>query len=151
MPIRTLRDEFALPVSARAVFDHVRDPQSYVGLSPLVIAVSDIEPIAGGFRYRAVERVPIFAGWTFDNPLRVTLLGDAAGDGSFLVHGEVQSKGAIHVDYRYEIAPDGPGCRVVDVVRLRTPWGLAGFAASRARAVQLARPGVLARRLAAAG
>lgn len=155
MPVRTLRNKFSLPVAARAVFDHVRDPASYVGLSPLVIAVTDIEPLDGGFRYRAVERVPIVGRWTFDNPLRVTLLGEVQGDadGPFLVHGEVESTGAIHVDYRYEISRDADGrdadgCRVVDVVTLRTPFGLAAFSASRARDVQLGRPRVLRERLA---
>lgn len=145
MPTRTLRNEFTLPVPARAVFDHVRDPRSYVGLSPLVIAVSDIEPLDGGFRYRAVERVPIVGRWTYDNPLRITLFGD--GDGPFVVHGGVASNGGVHVDYRYDIADEGAGCRVIDVVTLRTPFGLTGFAASRARAVQQGRPAVLARRL----
>jgi hypothetical protein len=64
------------------------------------------------------------------------------------VQGEVESPGAIHVDYRYDITPTDDGCRVVDVVSLRTPFGLAGFAASRARDVQLSRPATLASRLA---
>jgi hypothetical protein len=149
MPTRVLRNEFVLDVPARVVFDHVRDPASYIGLSPLVIAVTDIESLDGGFRYRAVERVPIVGRWTYDNPLRVTLFG--AGTGPFVVHGAVESNGGIHVDYRYDIDPDGDGCRVRDVVSLRTPFGLAGFSARRARAVQLGRPGVLAERLAVTG
>ncbi len=38
MPTRTLRNEFTLPVPARAVFDHVRDPRSYVGLAARLAA-----------------------------------------------------------------------------------------------------------------
>ncbi|WP_438353367.1 hypothetical protein [Microbacterium sp. CJ88] len=145
MPTRTLRNEFALPVPARAVFDHVREPASYVGLSPLVIAVTDVERRVDGFAYRAVERVPIIGRWHYDNPLRVTLL--ASGAGPFVVHGDVVSTGGITVEYRYDIADDGDGCRVVDLVTLRTPFGLAGFAARKAREVQLWRPATLAGRL----
>jgi hypothetical protein len=149
MPTRTLRHEFTLAVPARVVFDHVRDPHSYIGLSPLVVSVSDVTPDSDGFTYRAVERVGIIGRWTYDNPLRVTLFGD--GDGPFVVHGEVESNGGIHVDYRYDISAEGEGCRVRDVVSLKTPFGLAGFSASRARAVQLGRPAVLAERLAVDG
>jgi hypothetical protein len=149
MSTRTLRNEFALDVPARAVFDHVRDPQSYVGLSPLVVAVTDVETQDDGWRYRAVERVPIVGRWTYDNPLRVTLFG--AGDDPFVVHGEVESTGGIHVDYRYDIEAVGDGCRVRDVVTLRTPFGLAGFSARRAREVQLSRPATLAARLTTLG
>jgi hypothetical protein len=145
MPTRTLRNEFVLSVPARTVFDHVRDPQSYIGLSPLVIAVSDVAPVDGGFRYRAVERVPLIGRWHYDNPLRVTLL--ASGDGPFAVFGDVVSKGGITVDYHYDITAEGDGCRVVDVVTLRTPFGLAGFSARKAREVQLSRPATLAERL----
>jgi hypothetical protein len=147
MPTRVLRNEFALDIPARVVFDHVRDPQSYIGLSPLVISVDGVEEVTSGFRYRAVERVPIVGRWRYDNPLRVTLYGE--GDGPFVVHGEVESNGGIHVDYRYDIVAEGAGCRVHDVVSLRTPFGLAGFSAKRAREVQLGRPGVLAARLGA--
>ncbi|MFT3798590.1 SRPBCC family protein [Microbacterium sp.] len=146
MPTRTLLGEFALAASAHTVFDHVRDPQSYVGLSPLVVSVGDIEEIADGYRYRAVERVPIVAGWTVDNPLVVTLFARHEAD-AYVVHGEVVSPGGIRVWYRYDITADGEGCRVRDEVVLRTPWGLGRFAAARARAVQLARPSVLAQRL----
>lgn len=150
MPTRILRNEFALPVPAEAVFEHVRLPESYVGLSPLVAAVTDIEQIDGGFRYRAVQRVPIVGAWTVDNPLGVTLLGERTSDGAFAVHGEVESTGGVHVGYRYDIQADGEGCRVLDVMTLRTPFGLARFAATRARSVQLGRPAVLVGRLAPA-
>ncbi|WP_375384870.1 SRPBCC family protein [uncultured Microbacterium sp.] len=151
MPSRTLSNEFTLAVPARTVFDHVADPHSYVGLSPLVIGVSDVVESREGFRFTAVERVPIVGSWTLDNPLRVTLLAELGAGGAFALHGEVDSPGAIHVWYRYDIFPQGDGCRVLDTVTLRTPFGLTRFAASRTRNVQLARPGVLAQRLVGTG
>jgi len=147
MPTRTIRNEFTLAAVPEAVFEHVRQPQSYVGLSPLVTSVSDLVEIDDGFRYKANERVPIIGTWSIDNPLVVTLLGEEHGGGTFTIRGEVDSPGGVSVWYRYDITPDADGCRIADEMTLRMPFGLVRFAMSRARAVQLARPGVLAQRL----
>lgn len=145
MPTRTFRHEFALAASARDVFDHLRDPQSYVGLSPLVVAVRDVREVDAVVHYTAVERVPIVGAWHIDNPIKVTIV--AEGDGPFVVRGDVDSPGGVTLAYRYDIADSGGGCALVDEITLTAPLGLTRFAASRARAVQLARARILAERL----
>jgi hypothetical protein len=145
-PGAAIRLEHAFRIAAPpgAVFAHLADPASYVGLSPLVVAVRDVD--AGGpvIRYRAVERFRVLGNLSYDNVIDVTL---AADRGALTVGGDVRSPGWVRMKYLYVITPDGDGAAVTDSLLLRAPFGLRRFAASRARDVQLARARVLAERL----
>jgi hypothetical protein len=65
------------------------------------------------------------------------------------VHGDVVSPGGVRIAYRFALTHEGDGTRVTDTLLMTAPFGLLRFAASRARAVQLARAGELRRRLGA--
>ncbi|MFI6790056.1 SRPBCC family protein [Nonomuraea sp. NPDC050383] len=143
MSNRVLTHAFHVGVAPEKVFEHLTTPESYIGLSPLVVAVSDVdrsEPAV--IRYTAVERFRFLRIFTYDNPIRVALHTDGLS-----VHGEVRSPGRIRMAYRFDLEPDGTGTRVSDRLDLTAPWLLAGFAAGQARKVQLARARILTERL----
>ncbi|QEO09414.1 SRPBCC family protein [Protaetiibacter larvae] len=134
----------------RAVFDHLRDPRNYVGLSPLVIEARDIRTDGGLLHYVAVERFRFLGFLRYDNRIAVTLRADDTDPERLVVSGDVDSPGKVQLAYAYEISPEGTGSRVVDRIAVTAPWGLRRFAAGRAGAVQLARGRILADRLAGA-
>ncbi|GAA0398758.1 hypothetical protein GCM10009530_58060 [Microbispora corallina] len=145
MPTRVLTHAFHVDAVPDKVFDHLTTPENYIGLSPLVVAVRDVDRSEPGvIRYTAVERFRFLGVVTHDNPIRVALHTDGLA-----VHGEVRSPGGVRMAYRFELSPDGSGTRVDDRLELSAPWFLVGYAAGQARKVQLARARILAERLAA--
>ncbi|MFE3228636.1 SRPBCC family protein [Nocardia sp. NPDC059228] len=138
MPEKILRNTFTVPAPMEAAYEHLIRPENYIGLSPLVVAVEDVQEGS----YVAVERFRLL-GLKYDNRIRVSLEGTPGK----AVWGEVNSPGGVHMAYRFEFA-DGPeGTRIEDELRLRTPLGLMAFASGQARKVQLARATILAERL----
>ncbi|MEU4829518.1 SRPBCC family protein [Streptosporangium sp. NPDC023615] len=142
MPKVTLRNTFHVRNSPEALRAHLSQPQSYVGLSPLVVAVKDIRPGPDETRYTSVERFR-FLGLRYDNMIKVTLRSTPR-----TVEGEVVSPGGVRMDYRFTLTGDGRGTEVEDVLVVHA-WirPLLNFAARKAREVQLARAALLASRL----
>ncbi|MEC3953346.1 SRPBCC family protein [Nocardia sp. CDC153] len=138
MPEKILRNTFTVTAPAPAVYEHLIRPESYIGLSPLVVAVHDVQADS----YVAVERFR-FLTLEYDNHIRVSLLGTPGK----AVWGEVNSPGGVRMAYRFDLTDTPDGTRVDDELHLRTPFGLLGFASGQARKVQLARATILAERL----
>jgi len=144
MPKVTLRNTFHVKNTAAAVRAHLSQPQSYVGLSPLVVAVKDIEQGESETRYTSVERFRFFGFFKYDNMIKVTLRNTPR-----TVEGEVDSPGGVRLDYRFTLNEKDGGTEVEDILVVHA-WArpMLGYAAKKARAVQLARAGILAARLA---
>ncbi|WP_377272866.1 SRPBCC family protein [Peterkaempfera sp. SMS 1(5)a] len=153
MPSAELNHVFRIAAPPREVFEHLAEPDNYIGLSPLVVAVRDVHRTEETLSYSAVERFRLLRFLRHDNVIRVTLT--AVGSGlprTAEISGEVHSPAHVHMAYRFAIAGDGAGegdgSIVTDTLRLRTPPLLLRFAASQARAVQVSRARILAERLA---
>ena len=138
--------EVVVAAPPRAVFEHLRDPRSYVGLSPLVVEVRDIREKSDAVHYIAVERFR-FVGLRYDNLIRVELRADDTDPAHLWVGGDVDSPGNVQLRYGYTITPDDDGARVVDRIQVTAPFGLRRFAIGRASEVQRARGRILAERL----
>ncbi|MCS0498854.1 SRPBCC family protein [Protaetiibacter mangrovi] len=138
---------FRIAAPPRTVFAHLRDPRSYVGLSPLVVEARDVRRDDDGtVHYVAVERFRFFGVLRYDNAIRVTIR-TREDDGSFWVGGDVDSPGNVQLVYGYTIEPDGDGSVVADRIEVTAPIGLRGFSIRRASEVQAARARILAERL----
>ncbi|MFG2074689.1 SRPBCC family protein [Nonomuraea maritima] len=137
-----LRNVFHVPAPPEAVLAHLSEPSSYVGLSPLVVAVRDVRREPGETRYSCVERFRFLGLVTYDNLIDVTLRPTANG-----VEGEVRSPGGVWMDYRFALAAAPGGTEVEDVLDVHATFGpILRYAARKAREVQLARAEVLAAR-----
>ncbi|GLX08911.1 SRPBCC family protein [Microbispora sp. NBRC 16548] len=142
MPTRVLTNTFHVDAAPEKVFEHLTTPESYIGLSPLVVAVRDVDRSEPGVvRYTSIERFR-FLGLKYDNPIAVTLLTEGLS-----VRGQVRSPGGVRMGYRFDLSPEAGGTRVDDRLDLSAPWLVMGFAAGQARKVQLARARILAERL----
>ncbi|MBO3750253.1 SRPBCC family protein [Streptosporangiaceae bacterium NEAU-GS5] len=145
MPESILTHTSHLDASPEAVFDHLTTPENYVGLSPLVVAVRDVDRSEPGvIRYTSVERFRWLV-FSYENPIRVAL-----HTSELCVFGEVKSPGGVRLSYRFELSPEGGGTRLDDRLVVSASRLLLGFAAGQARKVQLARSQILASRLVAA-
>ncbi|GIH29247.1 hypothetical protein Aph01nite_75570 [Acrocarpospora phusangensis] len=143
MPEKVLTNTFHVNTTPEAVFEHLTTPENYVGLSPIVIAVRDVDRSSPGvIRYTAVERFKFLGFITHDNPIKVELFTEALS-----LYGEVRSPGNIRMAYRFDLSADGDGTRIEDRLDLHAPWFLLRYAAGEARKVQLARAQILSARL----
>jgi hypothetical protein len=142
---------FMIPVSAEAIYAHLIDPHSYVGLSPLVVEVRDVRATRDSqdrntVSYVAVERFR--AGpLRWDNRIRVTMT--ATRPGRQLVS-EVVSPGRVRLTATVDLTSTTDGTEVTETISVRSPGPLRRFVVRQARAVQQQRAAELARRMAAA-
>ncbi|MBB2911122.1 hypothetical protein FHS43_002387 [Streptosporangium becharense] len=143
MPNITLRNTFHVRNTPEALRAHLSQPQSYVGLSPLVVAVKDVQQGERETRYTSVERFTFLGVVKYDNMIKVTLRSTPQ-----TVEGEVDSPGGVRLDYRFTLNDKDGGTEVEDLLVVHA-WArpLLGYAAKKARQVQLARAGILASRL----
>lgn len=139
-----------LITTPREVFEHLSRPESYIGLSPLVVAVHDQRHDFGLVRYTAIERFKLVGPFHYDNPIEVSLVADDTHASHLEVSGDVVSSASVRVQYKYTITPRNvgvDGCRLIDTITLYAPWLLRRFAGHWARSVQLQRGRILVERL----
>jgi polyketide cyclase/dehydrase/lipid transport protein len=140
------RHAFRVAAPPAVVYPHLMDPHSYIGLSPLVVAVRDIRrPAADTVAYVAIERFR-FGPLKLDNPIRVTMTGTGPHE---RVLSTVVSPGWVRLISTVDLAADGTGTSVTESIELRAPWFLRRFALGQAKNVQRARAAELTRRMAA--
>jgi carbon monoxide dehydrogenase subunit G len=137
VPSTDLIHTYVVPAHPAKVFAHLAEPASYVGLSPLVVEVYDVDDTG----YTAVERFRL-GPLRYDNHIRVKL---TAGDN--IVSSDVHSPGGVRMAHRFELSDHAEGCEIVERTRLTAPFGLVRFAASQALRVQHARRAILTSRL----
>ncbi|TKK85869.1 SRPBCC family protein [Herbidospora galbida] len=144
MPDQVLKNTFHIGVEPKVVLDHLTTPENYIGLSPIVVAVKDVDKSTPGVvRYTATERFRFFGFIKWDNPIAVELFTDDSA-----VWGDVKSPGGVRMAYRFDLSAEGTGTRMDDVLNLSAPSLIIKYAASEARKVQLARARILVERLA---
>lgn len=138
MPVDVFAHSFVVAAPPDAVREHLADPQSYVGLSPLVVEVRDVRRDGAVVRYTAVERFG-----PYRNRIRVTLT-DADGR----VVSDVVSPGRVRLRAEVDLAPHEGGTEVTETITVESPALLRRFVLRQARSVQRARARELARRFA---
>jgi hypothetical protein len=140
-----LRHQFTVAVPPAVVVSHLMEPDSYVGLNGLVIAVRDVrEEADGAIAYTAVERLPLL-GFHFHSQLRVRVRSEKAGT-RFVM--EVGTRGGVTVRIVTSFAPAPEGSLADDTITLTAAAPLRAYARRHARAGQLHRARTLAERLA---
>lgn len=150
MPIDTFEHSFVVDAPADVVYRHLSDPNSYVGLSPLVVKVSDIrlgqdDDGRSIIEYVAVERFQ--AGKLLGWHNRIHVLITLTVPGRELVS-DVVSPGRVRLRAAVELNHEPPGTRVTETIEVRAPAPLRRLVLDQARSVQLKRAEELTRRMA---
>ncbi|MEV0568028.1 SRPBCC family protein [Dactylosporangium sp. NPDC050588] len=141
MSVDAFAHTFLVAAPPARVFEHLADPHSYVGLSPLVVAVRDVRTDGDQVGYVALER---FRFWT--NRIRVTMTLDPAAPA---VVSDVVSPGRVRLRAAVTLAPSGAGTEVTETITVDSPSLLRRYVVRTARSVQLRRAAELTRRMAA--
>jgi hypothetical protein len=138
-----------IPAEPAAVFEHLADPHSYVGLSPLVVEIRDIHPDTDDqgrprVAYVAVERFRFARILHYDNLIKVVLTQTRPGQELL---SEVRSPGRVRLTARVVLAAEAGGTSITESVDVTFPAPLRGFVTGQARAVAAYRANELTRRL----
>ncbi|MFG2039337.1 SRPBCC family protein [Dactylosporangium sp. NPDC048998] len=141
MAVDVFAHSFVVAAAPGEVRVHLADPHSYVGLSPLVVAVRDVRRDGDVVRYVAVERFGLYR-----NAIRVTMtVGEAR------IVSEVVSPGRVRLRAEVDLAPHGDAAghtAVTETITVRSPALLRRFVVRQARGVQQSRALELTRRFA---
>ena len=140
---------FTLDASAEVVYRHLADPHSYVGLSPLVVAVRDVRQVTdsrgrAAVAYVAVERFRFARVLHWDNHIKVVMT--ATEPGRELVS-DVVSPGRVRLTARVALTALDRGTQVTESVDVTFPAPLRRFVTGQARAVAAYRAEELIRRM----
>ncbi|MFV2021241.1 SRPBCC family protein [Micromonospora sp. LOL_023] len=156
MRTETFIDRFTVAAPPRRVYDHLAEPANHIGLSPLIVAVRDIEretDAAGRevLRYVAVERFRFGGLLRYDNVLHVRQTNTEPSRQLVM---EVRSPARVSVRFVMEIEstalamePAVTGSTVTVTVSLTMPTILRSFVVRTAKRVQLVRARTLAERM----
>ncbi|WP_415951265.1 SRPBCC family protein [Streptomyces sp. KLOTTS4A1] len=140
-------EEFSHHVTTKAppgrIFGHLSRPESYIGLSPLLVAVRDVTRDGEAIRYVAVERFPL-GPLHWDNPIKVTM---TFPEPERQILSEVRSPGRVRLTALVDLVPEGEGTRVTETVRVTYPRLLRRLVIGQATKVQRHRLAELARRM----
>jgi hypothetical protein len=145
VPTTEFSHTFAVPAPAERIFAHLGEPESYLGLSPLIVEVRDVRRAAGTVSYVAVERLAL-GPFRHDNPIAVTI--SFPRPGRRLVS-DVVSPGRVRLTATVDLVADGAGTLVTETVRVTCPALLRPYVVGQARKVQRFRAAELTRRMAA--
>ena len=149
MPIDTFEHRFDVDAPPDTIYRHLSDPNSYVGLSPLVVEVRDIklgqdDDGRNIIEYVAVERVT--AGrlhWTYRVDVLLTLTTPG-----FVLTNYRASPGGVRTEATVTLESALSGTHVYETLEVRSPAVLRRFATDQTRSIQLKRAEELARRFA---
>ncbi|PZG00648.1 hypothetical protein C1I93_02005 [Micromonospora endophytica] len=133
------------------VYRHLSDPHSYIGLSPLIVAVRDVRPghdTQGreSVDYLAVERFRLVGPLRWDNRIRVRMVATRPGE---QLVSDVRSPGWVRLRAVVDLTAVPDGTRVREQISAFAPAPLRRFVASQARQVAAYRATELTRRMAA--
>lgn len=137
----TYRCEIVRPVSE--VYAHLTQPESYIGLSPLVTRVYDISHHTNDEGQVVAQCVTVehfrFLGFIpFNNHIRV--LSTRVSPNRLLLN-EVHGALNVYVRFVNEFAPtqDGVGTVIIETVTVHCPGWLQGFVVGQAKSTQVVR------------
>ncbi|MEG3636687.1 SRPBCC family protein [Micromonospora palythoicola] len=140
-----------VPAPPEVVYAHLADPRSYIGLSPLIVAVDEVrhghdDEGRAVAEYLAVERFRLVGPVRWDNRIRVRMVSTPP-------HGplvsEVSSPGWVSLRAAVTLTAESAGTRVHERVTADAPAPLRRFVAREARRVAAYRAAELTRRMAA--
>ena len=149
MASETFEYRYFVNAPASRIYEHLTQPENYVGLSPLIIAVSDVQrgtDDAGRafVRYRSVERFHFLGFIRYDNILRVRMTFTQPDR---QIVSDVDSPFSVKVRFTFDFEPGNGGTWIHETISAQMPGIVKGFVISEAKRVQLERERILRSRL----
>ncbi|HVU13797.1 MAG TPA: SRPBCC family protein [Phototrophicaceae bacterium] len=153
MAQETFATRWFIHAPAEDIYAHLADPNHYIGLSPLITAVSDVEQSVDAqgltvYHYRSVEQFRFFGWLRYDNRLRVTMT--LTRPNQQLVS-DVDSPLNVHVRFTVDLEPGDGGTWLTETVSAQMPAIVRGYVVREAKWVQEERARILKARMETAG
>jgi len=135
--IRTLRFNIDIARPISIVYDHLAQPQNFLGLQPLLIEMSPITAtVENGWPVRSYETVEAFrvgGRVVYRNRIRVKMtLPRPPEQIDTIVH----SPGGVTLTVQYLFTSEKDGMRLTEIMEIHTPRLLAGFVVQQATQAQ---------------
>lgn len=150
MTIKNFAYTIQIDVPPTVIYSHFADPMNYLGLSPLIVEVRQIQHGINAAqkptcRHEAVELFQL--GWIQHRNVITTTTTFEQQDEIFI--NEVISPMNVRVRFEVHLAPlnDGQATRYQEVVTADAPFMLAGFVEKQAKKMQVIRLARLKERL----
>lgn len=149
MPSESWQVRYFVDAPAHNIYAHLAEPESYIGLSPLVTAVSNVEHLVDSqgrpvVRYVSVERFHFLGIFNYDNKIRVDM---TLAETDREIISEVASPMNVHVRFVFMLQPNGSGTDVIEDITAEMPGLVKGFVMDQAKQVQQARMRILKERM----
>ena len=149
MASATFDYRYFINAPAAHIYAHLADPQNYVGLSPLIVAVSEVETSTNRdghavIRYRSIERFHFLGVIPYDNKLKVTM---TLSQFNRQIISDVDSPFWTQVRFTFVLEPGDGGTWVTETISARMPLLVKGFVVGEAKRVQLERAHNLRQRM----
>ncbi len=149
MAVETFAQRYFIAAPAAHIYDHLAAPTNYVGLSPLVVDVRDVQTSRDQQgrevqRYLSVERFHFLGFIRYDNLIRVTT---TLTQPPAQLISEVDSPGWVHMQFVFDFQPDAEGTWIEETVTAQAPLLLRRFVVAEAQRVQQALARILTTRM----
>lgn len=150
MATATFQHEYSIQAHVKKVYAHLAEPTNYIGLSPQLVSLADIEwginlDRQRFVRYWSVEVFQFFRLIKYTNQLDVVMTLTVPNR---QIVSEVHSGFDTRIVIEFNLQPHQNSTQVIEVISLHTPALLRSFFIRQARAVQQNRERVLRNRLA---
>jgi hypothetical protein len=131
------------------VYSYLSVPANYIGLSPLVTEVSDVEQSQDAeghviLRYEAVETFHFLGFIRYPNRIKVTIVLNQPNQQMINL---VESRSIVHIRFVFDFEARDGGTWLTETVTADAPALLKGFVVSQAKTVQQARAQTLKQRV----
>lgn len=144
-----LQHRYFINAPAAHIYEHLAHPQNYVGLSPLIVAVSDVAQSTDAeghtiVRYQSIERFNFFGFIRYDNKLSVTM---TLAQFNRQIISDVDSPFWVKVRFTFDLQPGDGGAWIEETISAHAPLIVKGFVLREAKRVQLERARILKERM----
>lgn len=145
----TFQYHYFINAPAAHIYEHLAQPENYVGLSPLIVAVSDLAQSTDAdghtvVRYRSIERFNFLGFIRYDNKLSVTM---TLAQFNRQIISDVDSPFWVKVRFTFDLQPGDGGTWIEETIRAHAPLIVKGFVLREAKRVQLERARILKERM----
>ncbi|MCA0456611.1 MAG: SRPBCC family protein [Chloroflexi bacterium] len=147
--VTTFQYTYRIQAPADKLYKHLSEPTNYIGLSPLIVSLTDVQwdtNLHGQrfVQYKSVELFRFLGFIPYRNPLDVVMTLTIPHQ---QIVSEVQAPLNVRVIFTFDLEQQDSGSTVTETISIHSPLWAKRFVISQAKAVQQNRVQVLTSRM----
>ena len=149
MATQTFQHTYVIHAPASKIYEHLAEPNNYMGLSPLLLSVTEARWDTNQqnqrlVRYKSIELFHFWGLLTYHNPLDVVMTLTHPNQ---QIVSDVQTRQNVTVHFVFDLLEQADGTSVTETITAHMPALLSGFVISQAKSVQQNRVKILKQRM----